>query len=254
MAKAFRFHRTGGPEVLQWEAVDVGAPGPGEVRVRHHAVGLNFADTYFRTGLYPAPLPAGMGVEAAGVVEAVGPGVTRLRRGRPGDLHRQPARRLQHRAGDGHRAADQAPRRHRLRHRGGDDDARPDDVVPAPQDRSALRRRHGAAARRRRRRWPDLQPVGARARHQGDRHRVDGGEGRDRPRSRVRRDDLCTGTRTSRPGSASSPTAQAYRSPTTASARRPSSPLWTQCGAVACWSASVRRPGRSRRSTPWNWR
>ena len=76
MAKAFRFHRTGGPEVLQWEAVDVGAPGPGEVRVRHHAVGLNFADTYFRTGLYPAPLPAGMGVEAAGVVEAVGPGVS----------------------------------------------------------------------------------------------------------------------------------------------------------------------------------
>jgi len=75
MSKAIRFHRTGGPEVLQWEAVDVGTPGPGEVRVRHHAVGLNFADTYFRTGLYPAPLPAGMGVEAAGVVEAVGPGV-----------------------------------------------------------------------------------------------------------------------------------------------------------------------------------
>jgi NADPH2:quinone reductase len=76
MAKAIRFHQTGGPDVMQWESVDVGAPGPGEVRVRHHAVGLNFADTYFRTGLYPAPLPAGMGVEAAGVVEAVGPGVT----------------------------------------------------------------------------------------------------------------------------------------------------------------------------------
>lgn len=75
MAKAIRFYETGGPEVLKWEAVDVGDPGPGEVRVRHEAVGLNFADTYFRTGLYPAPLPAGMGVEAAGVVEAVGPGV-----------------------------------------------------------------------------------------------------------------------------------------------------------------------------------
>ncbi len=75
MAKAIRFHETGGPEVLKWESVDVGDPGPGEVRVRHEAVGLNFADTYFRTGLYPAPLPAGMGVEAAGVVEAVGPGV-----------------------------------------------------------------------------------------------------------------------------------------------------------------------------------
>lgn len=75
MAKAIRFYETGGPEVLKWEAVEVGDPGPGEVRIRHEAVGLNFADTYFRTGMYPAPLPAGMGVEAAGVVEAVGAGV-----------------------------------------------------------------------------------------------------------------------------------------------------------------------------------
>ncbi|WP_307828426.1 quinone oxidoreductase [Antrihabitans sp. YC2-6] len=71
-AKAIRFYETGGPEVLRWETVAVGDPGPGEVRVRHGAVGLNFADTYFRTGLYPSPLPAGMGVEAAGVVEAIG--------------------------------------------------------------------------------------------------------------------------------------------------------------------------------------
>ena len=85
---------------MRWESVEVGDPGPGEVRVRHVAVGLNFADTYFRTGLYPAPLPAGMGVEAAGVVEAVGPGVTGVRARRPRHLHRQPARRLQHRAGD----------------------------------------------------------------------------------------------------------------------------------------------------------
>lgn len=75
MANAIRFYETGGPEVLRWESVDVGAPGPGEVRVRHEAVGLNFADTYFRTGLYPVPLPAGMGVEASGVVQEVGPGV-----------------------------------------------------------------------------------------------------------------------------------------------------------------------------------
>lgn len=75
MAKATRFHQIGGPEVLQWEDVEVGDPGPGEVRIRHEAVGLNFADTYFRTGLYPAPLPNGMGVEGAGVIEAVGPGV-----------------------------------------------------------------------------------------------------------------------------------------------------------------------------------
>ncbi|CAE6763042.1 quinone oxidoreductase family protein [Paraburkholderia domus] len=78
MAKAVRFHETGGPEVLRYEDVEVGDPGPGQVRLRHEAVGLNFADTYFRSGLYPVPLPAGMGVEAAGVVEAVGDGVTNV--------------------------------------------------------------------------------------------------------------------------------------------------------------------------------
>lgn len=83
MAHAIRFHETGGPEVLRWEPVAVGEPGPGQVRIRHVAVGLNFADTYFRNGLYPVPLPAGMGVEAAGVVEAVGPGATHVA---PGDL------------------------------------------------------------------------------------------------------------------------------------------------------------------------
>jgi NADPH:quinone reductase-like Zn-dependent oxidoreductase len=77
--KAVRFHQTGGPEVLRLEDVEVGDPGAGEARVRHVAVGLNFADTYFRTGLYPLPpLPAGIGVEASGVVEAVGPGVTNV--------------------------------------------------------------------------------------------------------------------------------------------------------------------------------
>lgn len=78
MSHAIRFHQTGGPEVLRWEEVAVGDPGPGEVRVRHVAVGLNFADTYFRTGLYPAPLPSGLGVEGSGVVEAVGSGVAHV--------------------------------------------------------------------------------------------------------------------------------------------------------------------------------
>src|SRR5436305_12581663 len=76
MAKAVRFHETGGPDVLRLEQVAVGEPGPGEVRLRHVAVGLNFADIYFRTGYYPLPLPNGIGVEASGVIEAVGPGVT----------------------------------------------------------------------------------------------------------------------------------------------------------------------------------
>jgi len=78
LEKAIRFHQTGGPEVLRLEDVAVGEPGQGEVRLRHVAVGLNFADTYFRNGTYPISLPAGMGVEAAGVVEAVGAGVTNV--------------------------------------------------------------------------------------------------------------------------------------------------------------------------------
>ncbi|WP_222934532.1 quinone oxidoreductase [Caulobacter sp. 17J80-11] len=74
--KAVRFHETGGPEVLRYEDVEVGAPGPGEVRIRHVAVGLNFADTYFRTGYYPVKPTCGIGVEASGVIEEVGEGVT----------------------------------------------------------------------------------------------------------------------------------------------------------------------------------
>jgi NADPH2:quinone reductase len=75
MEHAVRFYQAGAPDVLRYEEVKVGAPGPGQVRVRHKAVGLNYGDTYFRTGYYPQPLPNGMGVEAAGVIEAVGPGV-----------------------------------------------------------------------------------------------------------------------------------------------------------------------------------
>lgn len=78
MAKAVRMYQTGGPEVLRHEDVEVGNPGPGQVRIRHVAVGLNYADTYFRNGTYPVPLPAGMGVEASGVVQAVGDGVTNV--------------------------------------------------------------------------------------------------------------------------------------------------------------------------------
>jgi NADPH2:quinone reductase len=81
MSNAIRFHETGGPEVLVWEEVEVGQPGPGEARVRHTAIGLNYVDTYIRSGLYPSSLPSGIGTEAAGVVEAVGPGVTDLKVG-----------------------------------------------------------------------------------------------------------------------------------------------------------------------------
>lgn len=78
MAKVVRMYETGGPEVLRYEDMEVGDPGPGQVRIRHVAVGLNYADTYFRNGTYPVPLPAGMGVEASGVVQAIGPDVTNV--------------------------------------------------------------------------------------------------------------------------------------------------------------------------------
>ncbi len=71
----------GGPEELQIVDVTVGEPGPGEIRIRHHAIGLNFIDVYHRTGLYPLSMPATIGMEAAGVVEAVGEGVTHLKVG-----------------------------------------------------------------------------------------------------------------------------------------------------------------------------
>jgi NADPH2:quinone reductase len=82
MTHAIRVHKTGGPEVLQWDEVEVGAPGPGQIRIKHTAVGLNFIDVYHRTGLYPMPLPFTPGMEGAGIVEAVGSGVTDLK---PGD-------------------------------------------------------------------------------------------------------------------------------------------------------------------------
>ena len=82
MAKAIRLHAIGGPEVLELENVEVGAPGPGQARVRHSFVAVNFIDVYFRTGRYPMPLPGGLGSDAVGVVEAVGEGVVDIK---PGD-------------------------------------------------------------------------------------------------------------------------------------------------------------------------
>lgn len=82
MAHRIQFSRTGGPEVLEWAEIDLPAPAPGEVRVRTSAAGLNFIDTYHRSGLYPVPLPSGLGLESAGVVTVVGDGVDTLA---PGD-------------------------------------------------------------------------------------------------------------------------------------------------------------------------
>src|SRR5262245_45777806 len=79
---AIRFHKPGGPEVLAWEPVEIGNPGPGQALIRHTAVGLNYIDTYHRSGLYQVPLPSGIGMEGAGIVEAVASDVRDLA---PGD-------------------------------------------------------------------------------------------------------------------------------------------------------------------------
>jgi len=81
MVHAIRIHQQGGPEVMQWEEVSPGDPGPGQARVRHTAIGLNYLDTYHRSGLYKLAMPSGIGSEGAGVVEAVGPGVTDIKAG-----------------------------------------------------------------------------------------------------------------------------------------------------------------------------
>ena len=81
MTKAIRFHQTGGSDVLQYEDITLAPPAAGEVRLRHTAIGVNFIDTYHRSGLYPVPLPSGLGKEVAGVVEALGDGVTGLKVG-----------------------------------------------------------------------------------------------------------------------------------------------------------------------------
>jgi NADPH2:quinone reductase len=81
MTHAIRFYKPGGPDVLVWEEIKLGRPGPGEARIRQTAVGLNFVDVYQRTGLYPVPMPSGLGGEGAGIVEEVGPGVTDLKAG-----------------------------------------------------------------------------------------------------------------------------------------------------------------------------
>ena len=81
MVQAIRFEKTGGPDVLIWQQVSVDKPGPGQVRLKHTAVGLNYIDTYQRSGLYPMQLPSGLGGEGAGVIEEVGPGVSGLKAG-----------------------------------------------------------------------------------------------------------------------------------------------------------------------------
>ena len=162
MPYAIRFHETGGPEVLRVEQVDVGAPGPGQARVRHAFVALNFIDIYFRTGRYPLALPNGLGSDAVGVVEEVGPGVTDVKRGRSRRLSDGPAGRLLGRASDARRRTDPpCPTGVERQHRRDADDEGHDGAVPVPSCLPAQgRREHHPVPRGCRRRGFDRLPVG----------------------------------------------------------------------------------------------
>ena len=117
MTKAIRIHAPGGPEAMVLDDVEVAAPGPGQARVRHHAIGLNFIDIYHRTGLYTLAMPAGIGSEGAGVVEAVGDGVTNVKVGDRVAYAVGAARLVLRGAHHRRRPAGQAARRHLLRDR-----------------------------------------------------------------------------------------------------------------------------------------
>ncbi len=123
MTHAIRFHQTGGPEVLRWEEVAVGDPGATEARIRQHACGLNFIDIYHRTGLYPVPLPSGMGLEGAGVVEAVGSAVRHLQPGDRVAYAGGPLGAYSRGAQHSRRPAGEAAAVHRFHERRGDDAA-----------------------------------------------------------------------------------------------------------------------------------
>jgi NADPH2:quinone reductase len=131
MPFAIRMHRTGGPEVMCWEELEVADPAPGEARVRHQAVGLNYIDIYHRSGLYPLQLPNGLGLEAAGVVEAVGAGVSELRPGDRVAYAGGSGRRLQPGALPARRPSAEAAGCDRFPHRGGDDVAGSDQRLSA---------------------------------------------------------------------------------------------------------------------------
>ena len=161
MSYAIRIHRHGGPEVLVWEEVAVGDPGPGEVRLRQTAVGLNFIDVYHRTGLYPVPaLPAVIGMEGAAVVEVVGAGVTDSA---PGERVAYAGPPLGAYAQTRLMPADRLfalPDGDRRSYRGGDDAAGDDRRIPACGEPTGCRRAIRAHPRGGRRRRPHRLPVG----------------------------------------------------------------------------------------------
>ena len=221
MAHAIRIHKTGNPDVLEWQEVEVGEPGPGQARIRQEAAGLNFIDVYHRTGLYKQKLPMTPGVEGAG-------------RGRSGRSRRHQCqrrgsrrlcgadRRLCGGAADRRRSPGEAARRHLDRAGGGHDAPGNDRPDAAAVRLPGSRGRHDPGPRRGRRGRPHHVPMGDGDRRNGDR------DGRNRRESGTRaRPRLCASDRLFEAGfrrgsRAGSPTARSCRSSTIPSAAIPS--------------------------------
>ena len=177
MAHAVRIHQTGGPEVMQWDSVEVPAPGPGQVRLKQHAVGVNYIDVYQRSGLYKMPLPFVAGSEGAGEVVAVGPGVTDFKVGDRGAYAGAAGGYAEERVMPADRLV-KLPDKHRLQDRRRHDAAGHDGALSAARDLQGRQGHDHAAARGRRRHRPDRLPVGAapgRHHHRHGQHRREGG-------------------------------------------------------------------------------
>ena len=172
MTKAIRIHANGGPEVLAYEDIEVGRPGKGEALIRHTAIGVNFIDIYYRSGLYPPPagLPLIPGSEAAGVVIETGEGVDIVK---PGDrvAYAGPLGAYAERAGDRGRPAGENSRRHFRRAGGRDDAERHDGRLSAAAHLSGETRGHRTLPCGGRRRRTAVRPMGQASRGHGHRHR-----------------------------------------------------------------------------------
>ena len=236
MPRAIQIAATGGPEQLQLADVPVGDPGPGQVLIRHEACGLNYIDVYHRTGLYPLALPHGIGMEGAGVIEAVGPGVTHLEVGdRAAYASNPPGSYCEQRVMPA-KTVCRLPDAIDFETARRDDAQGPDGAVPAQAHAAAGRARAGRlhpVARGRGRRRADRVPVGQGDGAAADRHRRQRGEVRAGAGAWRRACDRLPHRQTSSPASRTSPAATASRSSTTRSARTPSTAPSIACARSA---------------------
>ena len=247
--KAVRVHAYGGPEVMKLEDIPLPSPGAGEVLVRFHAAGVNYIDTYFRSGAYKAPsLPFVLGNEGAGGRRIRGFRRAGLEGGRPCRLRRH-ARLLRGRALGAGRPARQTAGRDFLRDRGGDDAEGPYGAIPFASNLCCEAWRYDPRACRRRRCRPSPLPVGQASRRDSHRNGGNAGESRigQEGRCRSRHSVPDRGVRGAGKGPHRGASSALWF--TTVSARIRFRDLWTVCAHSACSPASARPPARSNRST-----